>query len=249
MPPFEFRGNGRDRGPHPKNEFTFRYPRLTAERPLLTRKRETTPEQLFSTASEKPVLKFAPSATLSDGEEAELDLSTDDDADSRPRKKRAFGLDGSEPAAPPPPAPKWSNPDFYTALPPPDESRSNKVDIVKLIRKAKIATNAKTNKADVVTANEDFISFGDMGDEEKFQSNAPENAPKGPRGMEARDSALSGRKRTRDDELKGYSRKLGRPVSKFCLDGSILDQWKALSSHSATPWMEHTPLALHMGTR
>ncbi|KAI6250144.1 Terminal nucleotidyltransferase 4B [Erysiphe necator] len=52
--------------------------------------------------------------------------------------------------------PRWSNPDPYTALPPPDESQKKKKDVVKLIRKARISSGSKTK---LETPTDDFISF------------------------------------------------------------------------------------------
>lgn len=52
--------------------------------------------------------------------------------------------------------PRWSNPDPYTALPPPDESSRKKKDVVKLIRKARI--NPKSS-AKPEAPTDDFISF------------------------------------------------------------------------------------------
>lgn len=258
MPPaYEFRGSRRqdDRGrpsrSHPKHEFTFRYARpATAERPLLRTQRDATPELLVgdSTSDAKPALKFASLDDLSDSDEADMDVSSDEEgADQPPRKKRA--LADEKPAEAP--APKWSNPDPYTVLPPPDETQTaKKVDFVKLIRKARVAANAERPAAlDAVAANEDFISFGPALDDDT-ENNAPENAPKGPkRDYMGGDSALSGRKRTHDDEIKGYSKKTGKPLGKFYIDGSITSEWRPLSRESGCPWMETMEPALHVGTR
>lgn len=263
MPPaFEFRGNrgGDRRHNHPRHEFTFRYARPhTSERPLLRSKRETTPEPLVpatQTGEQKPAMRFAPVSDLSDSEEEDMDVS-DDDA-SHPRKKRALE-NGDTAPAPPPPAPKWSNPDPYTVLPPPDESQARKIDVVKMIRKSRAAGSApdpQATKADTaVTTNEDFISLGDMpgdddedDDEEDEVGNpsAPDNAPRGPRGGE---SAFGNRKRTHEDELKGYSKKTGKPMSRYYPDASILDEWRVLQSQSGTPWLTLMPPTLHPGTR
>lgn len=256
MPPpaFEFRGN-RDRRPHnPRHEFTFRYARpATAERPLLRRKRETTPDQLVAptTSEEQPAMKFAPVENLSDSEEADMDVSSSDNDDaSHPRKKRALDSDNkpaSEPA-PAPPAPKWSNPDPYTVLPPPDESSGKKVDVVKLIRKARNAASAQQQtKKDAVVDNEDFISFGGLVDEEKAQYKPPEGAPSGPRSHG--ESAVGSRKRTYDDEMKGLSKKTGKPLSKYYSDGSIIDEWKRRPTESGTPWFSQTEASLHLSAR
>jgi non-canonical poly(A) RNA polymerase PAPD5/7 len=56
--------------------------------------------------------------------------------------------------------PKWSNPDPYTVLPPPSETGKKK-DFVQLIRKAKNQAVEKVQTSNAVTANDDFISFGD----------------------------------------------------------------------------------------
>ncbi|MCJ1386164.1 hypothetical protein MMC17_009290 [Xylographa soralifera] len=56
--------------------------------------------------------------------------------------------------------PKWSNPEYYTALPPPDDSQRKKRDVVKLIRKARISVEKIQNMHSQVATNDDFISFG-----------------------------------------------------------------------------------------
>ncbi|GFF31857.1 poly(A) RNA polymerase cid14 [Aspergillus udagawae] len=259
MPPaFEFRGN--DRRSHNNNntrhEFTFRYARPgTAERPLLTTRRETTPEPILGakTGDEKPAMRFAPISSLSDSEEAEMDMSDDDKDDeaSHPRKRRALGTNNAiAPTPAPVTAPKWSNPDPYTVLPPPDETLAKRVDVVKLIRKARIAENAKqTAPADAVTTNEDFISFSGLIDEEEARMKVPDNAPSGPKRLQGRDSALGSRKRTHDDEIKGYSKKTGRPMVRFYDDASIIDEWRARPNENATPWMSLMEPSLHLGSR
>lgn len=247
----EFRGNRGDRRSRAKHEFTFRYPRpSTAERPLLSSQRQTTPEQLVApdAPDEKPGLKFAPVANLSDSEEADMEFSDEDE--SHPRKKRALGTDSVPVPAPPPPAPRWSNPDPYTVLPPPDESQSRKVDVVKLIRKARIPENiAPAVKTDPVISNEDFISFGLMGEDEPDQK-IPEDAPKGPRRqLQGKEPAPESRKRTYDDEMKGFSKKTGKPMSRFNVDGSIIDEWRVRPNEPGTPWLTSMRPTLHLGSR
>ncbi|MCJ1285584.1 hypothetical protein MMC26_004925 [Xylographa opegraphella] len=56
--------------------------------------------------------------------------------------------------------PKWSNPEYYTALPPPDESQRKKKDVIKFIRKARVAVEKTSNMHSQVATNDDFISFG-----------------------------------------------------------------------------------------
>ncbi|KAJ5356498.1 hypothetical protein N7517_011107 [Penicillium concentricum] len=248
--PFQFRGNSNYRGsrPNPRHEFTFRYQKpATSDRPLLSSKRESTPERLQGESETKPELRFAELSTLSDSEEAEMDMSDDSDTE-RPRKRRAVALDGPQEAVPAP-VPKWSNPDPYTALPPPAETTNKRVDVVKLIRKARLDIAAKTDETDAVKQNSDFISLGMAFEPEISQSNAPDNAPKGPKAQDVLDPAIASRKRTRDDEIKGYSRKTGKPASRFNYDGSVIDQWRPLSPETGTPWFEGTPPSLHVGTQ
>lgn len=267
--PFQFKGSApptgpskdRNRGPprgrqsRPRQQFTFRYPKPpTSERPLLQTKRDTTPEHVMS-VDQKPGFKFASLDALSDSEEAEMDFSEDSEDETRPRKKRAVGLDGQASPKPAPPAPatsKWSNPDPYTALPPPDQSSQHKrVDFVKLIRKARLDNDAaEQNKA--IAENHDFISLGAFEEPkenvEKLNRKAPDNAPQGPRKMEINDTAAT--KRTRDDEPKGFSTKLGKPQRRFNSDGSILQSWRPFSHQDSSPWLQNMPRsALHLSTR
>ncbi|KAL4900498.1 hypothetical protein BDW74DRAFT_92917 [Aspergillus multicolor] len=252
MPPpaYEFRGGGQRPSHHPRHEFTFRYQRPgTSERPLLRSRREATPEQLVAdeAGNEKPAMRFARLENLSDSEEAEMDLSSDDEG-AHPRKKRA--LESKASSGTPveaKPVPKWSNPDPYTALPPPDESQTKKIDVVKLIRKARLAASAQPAKTDAVVSNEDFISLAGLVDENET-NNAPENAPKGPRRqLEGSDPALGNRKRTHDDEIKGPARTMGgKLVSRYYNDGSIIDEWRLRPSEKGTPWMNFLPQTLDM---
>ena len=55
--------------------------------------------------------------------------------------------------------PKWSNPEYFTVLPPPDDSLRKKKDVVKLIRKARVALTKTDERESEVVANDDFISL------------------------------------------------------------------------------------------
>jgi non-canonical poly(A) RNA polymerase PAPD5/7 len=189
-------------------------------------------------------MKFARLENLSDSEEAEMDVSSsDDDQEAHPRKKRAPENDtasSAESVAVVTPAPKWSNPDPYTALPPPDESQNKKVDVVKLIRKARLAASAaQAAQTDAVVSNEDFISLAGLVDENE-SNRAPENAPAGPR--------AGNRKRTRDDEMKGSAKSIGKLGSRYPQDGLILEEWKSRHSESGSPWLTPQP-TLSVGSR
>ncbi|KAJ6094430.1 PAP/25A-associated [Penicillium canescens] len=147
---------------------------------------QTTPENLQDETKTKLPLKFASLSALTDSAEAKMDTSNDDSDTERPRKKRAMGLDGPQGTTPIslscPPAPRWSDLDPYTALPPPSEPTNKMVDVVKLIRKARLDDAAKADETDEFREKLDFISLGVISESEP-QSNAPENtsdiAPKG----------------------------------------------------------------------
>lgn len=86
---------------------------------------------------------------LSDSDEIDMDISDNGDSEAnaveRPAKRAR--TDASD-------IPKWSNPDPYTALPPPESTR--KKDVVQLIRKARVEAEAKKPAASTEAA--DFIS-------------------------------------------------------------------------------------------
>ncbi|OKL64171.1 hypothetical protein UA08_00721 [Talaromyces atroroseus] len=274
MAPFayEFRGNdGRDRdrvrddGPirdkqrrrdgdrnrPPQHQFTFRFtPKPTSERPLLSRQRETTPELLGShqDGHDKLQLKFAHPDELTDSDEADMEESSseDDDSDSNPpRKKRAVQPAPTAAVVPP----KWSNPDPYTALPPPDETQTKRPDFVKLIRKARIAAaSGPLTGGDAVTTNEDFISFGTEDDDLVDENLPPVNAPSGPKNNKQRvEDVGAGKKRTRDDQVKVFTGKFGKVG--FTPQGDIISVWKARPSDNQTPWLELMEPTMHLGTR
>jgi non-canonical poly(A) RNA polymerase PAPD5/7 len=137
------------------------FSRKAAERPFLNTNRAPTPELMPGMdEADGHGTKYLAFEDLSDSEEAEMDLSSDDDGgsntDEQPNKKQArteikSAADGDS-------VPRWSNPDPYTALPPPDESRGKKKDVVKLIRKARV-TATHDDSAMASAAADDFISF------------------------------------------------------------------------------------------
>ncbi|OGE46687.1 hypothetical protein PENARI_c137G07958 [Penicillium arizonense] len=136
-------------------------------------------------------------------------MDTSDDASDTERlcKKRAMEAQG------------WSNPDPYTALPPPSQQMDNSFDIVKLIRKARLDNAAKVEETDELKENLDFVSFG-MTSESEPQSNAPRTPPTSP--------------------PKGqHARKTGNAASKYDYDGSVISERRPLSQELGTPWLDH----------
>lgn len=174
--PRDGRGRGPPRGPARGGPRRFG-PKPAHERDLMRREREPTPEQLEGMnegqSSRFKVLDDLSDSDMDSDEESDhMDLESqsddaaaahasaqpivddsDDSEDEHPRAKRARVKSKS----PEPPAkPKWSNPDPYTVLPPPDESQTKKKDVVKLIRKAKVEA---TKPAATASEGADFISL------------------------------------------------------------------------------------------
>lgn len=143
---YQFRGNQNPHNVPGGGQFFFRQPKPAgiANRPLLSRGRAASPDQVFGGGDGTP--KFRSTDNITDTETEDM-VESDDETD-RPVKKPRL-------------ASQWSNPDPYTALPPEGSATpGKKFDVVKLIRKARVSgADTKLNDAD---QQEDFISFGDM---------------------------------------------------------------------------------------
>lgn len=149
----------------------------TAARPLLSLKQADIVEQTLGVADDPNVARrFLHIDDMTDSEEEQMEESDSDQDTSNepvsqstdmgsaqpnlepPVKRRALAISTNETTAVSQ-APKWSNPDPYTSLPPVDELRKRK-DVVKIIRKARIAIEKGAGVANQSGINEDFISFG-----------------------------------------------------------------------------------------
>ena len=159
---------------------------MASNREFLRGNRAPTPELMPGMeADDGNGVKYRRAEDLSDSDEAEMDMSDNEDSDGQPAKKRAkvelqIG-DGNN-------THKWSNPDPYTVLPPPDESQKKKKDVLKLIRKARVSTGSGKAKTD--TEPGDFISldFGEDSDDKEDMEPGPSGigvagAPSGPRAL------------------------------------------------------------------
>ncbi|KAI1122096.1 hypothetical protein F5Y10DRAFT_254849 [Nemania abortiva] len=126
-----------------------------ADRLLLSKRFDDQPEMMLGATAVRATYRDVDE--LSDSDEVDMDISDNDGLDSnaaveRPAKRARTDL--SE-------VPKWSNPDPYTALPPPESTR--KKDVVQLIRKARVEAEAK--KPAIPTEAADFISC-DLSDDD-----------------------------------------------------------------------------------
>ncbi|KXJ88379.1 hypothetical protein Micbo1qcDRAFT_17043 [Microdochium bolleyi] len=127
---------------------------------------------------------------LSDDDEAEMEISgeesdggSDSEGADRAKKRVKTSAATQNESSEDTQLPKWSNPDPYTALPPPNDESRKKVDMVQLIRKARVEAEAKKGLGEEESA--EFISFdSDDDDDGETPSNgnalAPASAPKGP---------------------------------------------------------------------
>lgn len=141
----------------------WRPPPHLSERQLLSADLVNVPEERLLSGDAKN--KFRNLDEMSDDEELGMDISprtSDDEQEgNEPAAKRVKADEADEAKEQ---APKWSNPDPYTALPCPEETTGKKRDVVKLIRKARVEESSES-KAAPGTA-EDFISFDTTEDED-----------------------------------------------------------------------------------
>ncbi|ETS77932.1 hypothetical protein PFICI_09994 [Pestalotiopsis fici W106-1] len=150
-----------------------------ADRLFLHKKHDDDAEDLLGDTSLRAT--YLNPDDLSESDDAAMDISGESEVEdeNEPAAKRVR-LDNDDSV------PKWSNPDPYTALPPPDETQRKKKDVVQMIRKARVEAEEKKQSGDTEAA--EFISF-DFSDEEDDVASVKEseqdirvlNAPTGPR--------------------------------------------------------------------
>ena len=252
---YHFQGNqnsgARQDVPHrPPGGFNFRHPRpKISERPLLTSMHNSSEELTFPTLNLQDRFQFD---DLSDADDSEMDISESED-DGQPSKRARFDSNNKSANI----GSRWSNPDPYTSLPPPDESVRKRKDVVKLIRKARVTSGPTQGSAEDVARVEDFISLDFGGDDTEHHENPssdsrryspPVDAPRGPR---AKDKSVGvveeglGRitqtgasmlgKRKRDDKPR-EARLIQKRGKGYYQDGMILREWQAVEPINPTPW-------------
>jgi non-canonical poly(A) RNA polymerase PAPD5/7 len=187
--------------------------------------RETTPEQFEGMDEGRS--RFKEVAESSEG---------DDSADDGPRKRTK--VDATDATA----APKWSNPDPYTVLPPPETLGAPKKDIVQTIRKAK---NDQAAKVDKVADNSDFISFNfdDDDDEEDAVMDEP-SPPAAKSPARTGEPTFSHRDSSDSDYVDQRSpivaERVSRPPKRKSRDtrqmGDVTEEWQAVDGQPIAPW-------------
>lgn len=208
---------------HPApGEFSFRPRQRISERPLLQgRHNRITEISLPSLNGEAAKAKFQKLEDVTDSEGEEMDVSSEDDAESSTQKQE--------------PVPKWTSAEIYTALPPPTESRKRK-DVVKLIRKARLDHKSTDDLQSGLETNGDFISFGSDDFDHIMADDAPPNAPKGPRSGPSRAEPSRKRKRGEYLEQQESANTVNRRGKTAHKKGAVLPEWQPRKSQTATPW-------------
>ncbi|RMZ72371.1 hypothetical protein GMOD_00010234 [Pyrenophora seminiperda CCB06] len=264
--PFGNRGNGNRRG---RGGFKKTAPH---ERALLTHRDAGTPERALGVADGSN--RFLNPDDMSDDEDSDMDV------DSSREGEEGESSEGREPKAARTQAkradgdsvPKWSNPDPYTVLPPPDETTGKKRDVVKLIRKTRNAEAEKVVGHNSVAANNDFISLFDTDEEDEADEPARgslnemahiqdvvkrEQESMAPRSRQSR-SPLSRSRRSRSPRSR--SPRSRSPRSRSPLPRSqqraprkrptrptvILQEWRPRYNINSTPWLPSDDAYSHL---
>ncbi|CAN9104210.1 unnamed protein product [Alternaria alternata] len=211
------------------------------ERALLKHQDEGSPERALGVGDGPN--RFLNPDDLSDDEEADMSVESGDSADedreggarepkaARTQTKRA---DGDS-------VPKWSNPDPYTALPPPDETTGKRTDFVKLIRKAKNEEAEKTAGHNSVVANDDFISFGDDDDD-----NDPDTV-QGSLSEIAHIDSIVNRQQAALAEHRAPRPARNNNKRKVTMSG-VVDEWLPVPNINPTPWLPSRDPYAHLAT-
>ncbi|KAF2654523.1 hypothetical protein K491DRAFT_470770 [Lophiostoma macrostomum CBS 122681] len=236
-------GPGPEGGPHRAK--MRRFP-ATHERALLQNRDSTGPERTLGVVD--GVNKFLNLDDLSASDE-EMDLddgkpvaseSSTSDHEERHKVAKVAAANSANGDS----VPKWSNPDPYTALPPP-AAREHKFDPVALIRKAK-NEQASNSSSKPAATDDDFISFDNDDDDVR----PPPQAPRGPRlqgGLYIDGHQVAGSlnevvrapvlpmepPRARQPLPQANKRKRGE------YDGDILGDWLPVPYMSSTPWLRN----------
>lgn len=213
--------------PYRQNPRPFR---SMASRPLLSQQDRGDQQVLRDTTAAD---RFRNLDELTDSEEDAM--SESEDESHVPKKARVSHDDSPTITA----APKWSNPDPYTALPPATEGTGKRTDVLKLIRKAKVANDKEKEEKNM--QDQDFISF-DFDDDDLFPTavNGDSQSTKTPIGSQQFDGStsetLGKRKRNDADAMPRPPRGYLPP------DQLILPDWIAPRKKGSTPWLDsHSP--------
>jgi len=226
------------------------------ERALLQHRDDGTPERAMG-ISDGPN-RFLDLEDLSDDDEADMDVeshgsaSEDGEVDGHTAKHKVARTDTNS-RADGNSVPKWSNPDPYTVLPPPEETTGKKTDFVKLIRKAKNRAAEKDAAHNAVAANDDFISFGNDDDDDDGPGSSALPSQQHPSSHHATD--IHDDRELPDDapcNPPQIDERLHHPAQnkkrKFAGHGpGIVDEWLGRPNMLTTPWLPSPQAYRHLG--
>ncbi|KHO01637.1 topoisomerase family protein TRF4 [Metarhizium album ARSEF 1941] len=264
----ENRAPRRDRfGPPRKPGRRWQPPPHPSERALISGAMLNLPEERVDPGDGGA--KFRDLDEISDDDELEMDISSASESEEPSRKRARTNITCEDANS----VPKWSNPDPYSVMPCPDESRKKR-DVVKLIRKARVEA---ATKADASTEAEDFLSFditedeeeeeGDDNDDDRTEISRPHSEPQRPlptsvpasfthkhpddrnkrNGLPAPDHSgpLGSRKRTADDEIKPPDYGQLKKASMKPSKGSVTSTWLPKKNEDPCPWQTQDHSATH----
>lgn len=207
------------------------------ERALLQHRDDGSPERAMGVADGSS--RFRNPDEMTDDEEEDMEVQSDDsdreEGEARESNAKAVRTQVKRPDGDS--VPKWSNPDPYTALPPPDETTGKKTDFVKLIRKAKNQDAEKTAAHNSVVANDDFISFGDDDDAGEVKQGSSSEAA-------YIDSIVDRQQQSVADH------RAGRPAQghgkRKVTTGGVVSEWLPRPNSNPTPWLPNTNPYAHL---
>ncbi|KAF2027374.1 Nucleotidyltransferase [Setomelanomma holmii] len=213
------------------------------ERALLQIRDDGSPEHTYGVS--EGTNRFLDPDDLSDDEEADMDMDSNASGDDiangqngthKVARTQVVRADGNS-------VTKWSNPDPYTALPPPSETTGVKKDVVQLIRKAKNLAAEKALANNAVAANDDFISFGDIGEDDDAEDDYNEPELRMLEDERARNKNVRDEPRYDPNPLaesgRGRKRKMGG-------DTGLKPEWVATARGDRTPWAESRETYAHL---
>jgi hypothetical protein len=191
---------------------------------------EKTPERLAGMTDAPTRFKALQDIPDSDDEDEEMG---DDEVPTKRRK-----VDASSAVVV---ATKWSNPDPYTTLPPVDENRAKRTDVVQLIRKAKLDAAGAASSNNGIAENNDFVPLDFGSDDEDDRNEYPFDAS----GSGASGIPFDARLAERASRPGPDSKKRKRVAA---LTGGVVESWAPVSASQATPWLtvDHSATE-HMG--
>jgi non-canonical poly(A) RNA polymerase PAPD5/7 len=231
------------------------------ERALLTVQDRGSPERTLGVADGSN--KFMNVDEMAEEEEEDTQETGEDAADAedgthKVARTASARADGDS-------VPKWSNPEIYSALPPPEELRpGKKIDFVQLIRKAKNDAAEKGDSNNAVVANDDFISFGDddastkgtdvisLDDDEPRTNKRPQNGGfvQGPMSdLDYVDSAINQNRRPQqatDLHEQPRQSKAKRKRGEMESVRGIVQEWMGTARCDTAPWLDSRQNYAHL---